>query len=60
MPVLWFFTYEAVSGGTPMTYLCAIYEAPNSFWQVQAYCATADFPAQEKTMRDLVCSMVAG
>jgi hypothetical protein len=51
------FRYEAVSGGIPMTYLCAVYEAENSFWQVQAYCATADLPAQEQTMWDLITSM---
>ena len=51
------FRYEAVSGGIPMTYLCAVYEAENSFWQVQAYCATADLPAQEQTMWGLITSM---
>lgn len=51
------FSYEAVSSGVPMTYLCAIYEAENSFWQVQAYCATADLPSQEKVMWDLIASM---
>ena len=56
---LWCFTYQAVSGGTPMTYLCAIYEAENSFWQVQAYCATADFVAQQDTMWELIGSMKA-
>ena len=53
----WCFSYEAVSSGTPMTYCCAIYEAPNSFWQIQAYCATEDLPAQRDAMWELICSM---
>ena len=51
------FSYEALSGGTPMTYICAVYEAPQSFWQVQAYCTTADFPAQEDAMWQWILSM---
>ena len=54
---LWCFSYEAVSYGVPMTYLCAGYEAENSFWQVQAYCATADFSAQEEDMWKWILSM---
>ena len=54
------FSYEAVSHGVSMTYLCAIYEAENSFWQVQSYCATADFPAQQETMWHLITSMEVG
>ena len=54
---LWYFAYEAVSGGIPTTYLCAIYEAQDSLWQVQAYCATADFAAQQDTMWALITSM---
>lgn len=54
---LWCFTYEAVSGGTPMSYLCAIYEAEESFWQVQAYCASADFADREASMWELISSM---
>ncbi len=57
---LWCFSYEAVSNGTPMTYICAIHEAENSFWQVQAYCATADFAAQQDTMWTLITAMEAG
>ena len=54
---LWCFTYDAVSYGIPMTYVCAVYEAENSFWQVQAYCATADFPVQEEAMWKWILSM---
>ena len=54
---LWCFTYEAVSHGVPMTYLCAVHEAKQSFWQVQAYCASADFAAQEKDMWQWLLSM---
>ena len=56
---IWCFSYEAVSGGVPMTYLCAIYEAEESLWQVQTYCATADLAAQQDAMWDLICSMTA-
>ena len=54
---LWCFSYAAVSHGTPMTYLCAIYEAEQSFWQIQAYCPTAVFPANEDAMWDWILSM---
>ena len=57
---LWRFSYAAVSHGTPMTYICAVHEAENSFWQVQAYCATADFAARQDAMWDLITAMDAG
>ncbi len=53
---LWSFTYEANAEGTPLTYLCAVYEGTHSFWLVQAYCKTADFAAQEKDMWKLISS----
>ena len=56
----WCFSYEAVSHGKPMAYCCTIYEAENSFWQIQAYCATEDLPAQQATMWELITSMDAG
>ena len=56
---LWCFSYDAVSQGTPMTYICAIYEAEQSFWQIQAYCAAADFPTNSDAMWDWVLSMRA-
>ena len=56
----WCFSYEAVSHGKPITYCCAVYEAPNSFWQIQAYCATEDLPSQQATMWELISSMDAG
>ena len=56
---LWCFSYEAVSRGVPMTYLCAVYEAEHSFWQVQTYCATADFTTQEEVMWKWILSMDA-
>ena len=56
---LWCISYEAVSHGVPMTYLCAVYEAQQSFWQVQAYCASADFAVQEKDMWQWILSMDA-
>ena len=54
---LWCFSYEAVSQGTPMTYVCAIYEAEESFWQIQAYCTTADFSTSSNAMWDWILSM---
>ena len=54
---LWCFSYEAISHGVPMTYMCAIYEAEQSFWQVQAYCTAADFAAQEAHMWKWILSM---
>ena len=54
---LWCFTYEAVSGGTPMTYICAIYEAEQSFWQIQTYCASADFSVHSADMWNWILSM---
>ena len=54
---LWCFSYEAVSHGTPITYLCAVYEAEQSFWQIQAYCASADFSVNEAAMWDWILSM---
>lgn len=55
----WCFSYEAVSHGTAMTYLCAVYEAEQSFWQVQAYCTSEDFSANEAAMWDWILSMNA-
>ncbi len=57
---IWCFSYEAISHGTPMTYCCAVYEAEHSFWQIQAYCATADFPAKQESMWKLISTMDAG
>ena len=54
---LWCFSYEAVSGGTPMTYICAVYEAEHSFWQIQSYCATADFAENSSAMWNWILSM---
>ena len=47
---IWHFSYEAVSAGTPMTYICAVYECTECFWLVQAYCKSEAFPAQQKAM----------
>ena len=47
---LWYFSYEAVSAGASMTYLCAVYEGSQCFWLVQAYCKSGSFPAQEANM----------
>ena len=54
---LWCFSYEAVSNGTPMTYICVIHEAEQSIWQVQAYCASAEFAQQSENMWQLLLSM---
>ena len=54
---LWTFAYEAVSNGTAMTYICAVYEADHSFWQIQAYCTSADFSANANTMWNWILSM---
>ena len=56
---IWCFSYEAVSHGTPMTYICSVYEADESFWQIQAYCATADFATHGNQMWELILSMDA-
>ena len=47
---IWYFSYEAVSAGTPMTYICAVYECEACFWLVQAYCKSEAFPAQQEAM----------
>ena len=54
---LWCFSYEAVSHGTPMTYICTVYEAQQSFWQIQAYCETANYSANSSAMWSLISSM---
>lgn len=54
---IWCFSYEAISNGTPMTYLCAVYEAEQSFWQVQAYCTDAAFSVNEVAMWEWILSM---
>ena len=47
---IWYFSYEAVSAGTPMTYICAVYECAECFWLVQTYCKTEAFPSQQANM----------
>lgn len=47
---IWYFSYEAVSAGTPITYICAVYECDACFWLVQAYCKSEAFPAQQANM----------
>ena len=40
-----------------MTYICTVYEAEQSFWQIQAYCTTEDFVTHENTMWELILAM---
>ena len=54
---IWYFSYEAVSAGTPMTYICAVYECETCFWLVQTYCKSEAFPAQQEAMWEYLSSV---
>lgn len=41
------FLYEADADGEDYTYLAALYETEDSFWSVQVYCKSADYPQME-------------
>ena len=54
---IWYFSYEAVSAGTPMTYICAVYDCVDCFWLVQTYCRSEAFPAQQAHMWQYLSSV---
>lgn len=42
-----YFIYKADADGENYTYLATLYETEDSFWSVQVYCKSADFPQME-------------
>lgn len=51
------FTYEATVEGVSYTYVVTLWETPEAFWTVQAYCPTADYSEVKNQMWDILTSV---